>query len=341
MAGYTKEQIKKANELDLKTYFEMTAPNEIKNEGSGHWRGTTHSSLVIFPNGGWTWFKEQKSGKSALSYLVDVEKMSFMEAMSKINSLINLKEFKPTFKKTEPISNEKKKLVLPKPAKNSKNVLAYLSTTRGLDFDIVCDLLRKGYIYQSEKYNNVVFLGFDKYGNKRYAGWRGTNKKLEERTGKSYRGDCDGSDKSYGFSIRNETSNTLHIFESPIDLISYLSIEKATNKQWGQENYLSLCGVVASKVEGADFKIPKSLTRFLKENSNINRLVLRLDNDAAGRFVSEEIKNSLQEKFNIIDKIPAVGKDYNDTLIAFNNAKPNEKNISFFQKINQKNEQSR
>lgn len=73
-------------------------------------------------------------------------------------------------------------------------------------------------LFETVKYHNAVFVGYDKQGIAKYAVMRGTKS--------SYKGEVTGSDKRYSFSI-SETTNAehVHLFESAIDLLSFATLE--------------------------------------------------------------------------------------------------------------------
>jgi hypothetical protein len=56
-------------------------------------------------------------------------------------------------------------------------------------------------------------------------------------------GDCSGSDKHYSFRIADGNNDTVHIFECPIDLLSYATLLKMKGYDYRQYNLLSLAGI--------------------------------------------------------------------------------------------------
>ena len=126
-----------------------------------------------------------------------------------------------------------------------------------------------------------------------------------------------GSDKHYSFGIpAAAASDTLHLFESAVDLLSYGTLQKLDDKGWRSENLLSLAGVYKPRAKIEESSLPAALVRYLAEHSHIRRVVLRLDNDATGRIAAETIKALLPRKYAVTVDIqpPPQGKDYNDCL---------------------------
>ena len=93
-------------------------------------------------------------------------------------------------------------------------------------------MIAKGDIYENKNYHNVVFVGRDKEQNPRYAAMRGID---ENR----YRGEARGSEKAYGFGHIG-TDEKLFVFESPVDLLSYIT---AVPEEWEKHSYISLGGL--------------------------------------------------------------------------------------------------
>ena len=107
-------------------------------------------------------------------------------------------------------------------------------------------------------------------------------------------GDANGSDKHYSFGIPAEAANdTLHLFESAVDLLSYGTLQKLDGKDWRHENLLSLAGVYKPKARIEESSLPVALVQYLADYPHIRKVVLRLDNDPAGRIAAATIKNLL------------------------------------------------
>lgn len=123
-----------------------------------------------------------------------------------------------------------------------------------------------------------------------------------------------GSDKRYSFRLANTQSDVLHVFESPIDLMSFQTLEKMNNREWKHQNYLSIDGATLIGKTVEDTEIPVALEHFLKRNTQITNIILHLDNDKAGYDTLEKIKYHLSDKYEITDKSPKGCKDVNEVL---------------------------
>lgn len=185
---------------------------------------------------------------------------------------------------------------LPEKAENFKRLYAYLMKTRGLSKQTVDYFVKKALIYESQKHHNIVFLGNDKDGITRFASMRGTSDYL----GTPFKGDVKGNDKNYGFHVLNSKSETLLVFESAIDLMSYVDFyhDYSTSK-------LAL-GMVNDR----------PLERFLEEHPQIKRIGFALDNDEPGRKAVKELMEKYEAAGYAVKDIrpPEGSKDWNQYL---------------------------
>lgn len=305
MAYFTQEQIAKAKETDLLTYLQNYNPDELLRDSRNSYKTRTHDSLKI-SNGMWYWFSRGIGGKSALDYLIQVEEYSFTDAVS---HLINQRGLEKRYIQKQELTEKEKidRLVLPQKAYTNNKVISYLKS-RGISKNIIDECINKGLIYQEYSNNNVVFVGYDNENNPRYAGVRGTNQSR-------YMHDAYGSDKAYSFKIKSfKQSNIVHLFEGAIDLLSYATLKEMNNEIWDEENLLSLAGVYSPGKDILNAKVPKTVSNFLKNNPNIDTIILHFDNDEAGRIATKAIQYSLSDSYKIIDDPPKSGKDFNQFL---------------------------
>lgn len=303
MAFYPPDVIQRARQMDLLTYLKNYEPEELVHFSRDTYMTRTHDSLKI-SNGKWYWFSQGFGGRSALDYLVKVKEYTFTQAVETIVGSVRSappKIYEST-KKAMP-----DRLILPNKAPNNEKAKAYL-ISRGIDESIIQQCIDNDLIYQQFQNNNVVFVGYDKNKKARYAMCRGTN---ESR----YMQEATGSHKAFSFKLEpEEECDTLHIFESAIDLLSYATLLKLSDKEWYNTHLLSLAGVYqpSSKIE--DSKIPLALNFYLNQHPNIKNIYLHLDNDKAGRMATLALKEVLPKQYKVIDDPPPVGKDVNDFL---------------------------
>ena len=302
MPYYDKEQIEKAREMDIMTYLRLYDPRELVRGSGVNYFTRTHDSMSI-SHGKWMWWSRGYGGASALDYLVKVRGHPFTEAVGMI--LNEESSCSPIFVQQRE-ETKAKKLLLPEKNDSNDAVISYLMG-RGIDRDFVEECIAKGMPQESTPYHNCIFLGFDDKGEARYASFRASK---PERI----MGDAAGSDKRYSFCIKGTTS-IVHVFESAIDLLSFVTLEKLREGIAPRDNLLSLAGVYQPSADQVRFKIPLALSRFLGANKNIYEIVLHLDRDRIGSSMSEALSWSLGDDYQIRDEPPKFGKDMNDELM--------------------------
>ncbi len=302
MAKYVpKEMVKKAKEVDLLTYYMNYNPSELVKKGIGTYSLKTHDSVII-SNGLWHRFSTNEGGKSALDYLMKVEKMSLQEA---VESILN-KETLDIYQVPVEELKENKRLVIPERADDNKRVIEYLKN-RGIDEDIIQECIKKNLLYQENKTNNIVFLGYDNDGNIKYAGCRSTNNKRIMR-------DARGSSKEFSFSLFSNIKNTtVHVFESSIDLLSYATMLKLKGYNYKEHNLIALAGVYQPSANIEQSKVPLVIKNYLNKYQYTQDIVLHFDNDRAGRQATKAMIIALSN-YNVYDIPAPYGKDINDYL---------------------------
>ena len=257
-----KEIVEKAKKIDLLSYFLTNKPNELIKKGNGTYSLKSHDSVII-SNGLWHRFSTNDAGKSAVDYLIKVEKMSFQDA---INSVL-YNEIITYIDNENEINNIPKKLIIPLKSYTNKQAIDYLKN-RGIDEDIINYCINNRLLYQEKKTNNVVFLGYDNLNNIKYAGCRSTNEKKIMR-------DAKGSSKDYSFRlISNIPNDSIHIFESSIDLLSYATLLKLKGYDYKNQNLLSLAGVYQPSKNIEQSKVPKAIQNYLDNNKEIKNIII-------------------------------------------------------------------
>ena len=315
-----KEAIEEAKRIDLLTYLRKENPNDLVHIGGGQYMLRSHDSLKI-SNGLWHWFSRGIGGKTALSYLVEVEGLSFMDAALRLSrsfdghaaSMRQERELAEK-EKREPRFLEKE-IRLPKRHDDNNLVFRYLTKGRSIDPAVVRLFLQSGDVYESKHcdgrsgrvFTNAVFAGRDMEGAIRQAAIRGIDS--------GYKGEAAGSDKRYSFSISPKESDTVHVYEGAIDLMSYLTLLKKHGKQPCKDHHISLSGIFAPSRDGGGQRMPLALCQILKTRPEITKTVLHLDNDPPGRLSSASLIEVLGKVgISAIDSPPAAGKDVNDFL---------------------------
>lgn len=158
----TKEEISRAKELDLLTYFKLVEPGNLKLVGK-EYRHKVHSSLTISKDSLWCWHCIGLHGRTALKYLIDVEKVPYVEAVREINRIQG-----GVVHSSQPVSlpqphaepEAPRDFKLPEPDTNSYSAMAYLRG-RCIHPNVLAFCRREGILYQTSFKNhpNCVFVG--------------------------------------------------------------------------------------------------------------------------------------------------------------------------------------
>ena len=296
------EIIIQAKEMDLLTYLRNYEPSELVRLSGNTYTTRTHDSLKI-SNGKWMWWSRGIGGRNAPDYLIKVRDMNFIEAVETIMGHKAITA--PVYEKPEPKARERP-LLLPEKSSSTKRITEYLFG-RGIDLEIINYCIDKELIFESLPYHNVVFVGYDEDKKTRYAAYRSTNNK-------KILGDCTGSKKEYSFRLGTGNSDTVHLFECAIDLLSYATLAKINGQNWKELNMISLSGVYSPARNMEDSKVPIVLKKYLENNTTVSKIAIHFDNDIAGRMAAKALKTVLPKTYEIVDEPPKAGKDFNDFL---------------------------
>jgi len=297
---YTKDEIELAKNANLIEIMQKLGLR-LRECGGKEYCLEEHDSLKISHNM-WCWNSRGKIGGNVIDFLMMYPdyNLSFPVAVGTILELTGRSNF-GVFELTPEYNAKPKKkntvMILPDANKTNNRAIAYLNRTRGIDYQLIMEMIKKKKIYEDCMNHNVIFVGYDKNGTPRYGFKRGT-----ATEGARFAGDVEGSDKSHGFLIKGKPwSDTVYVFESPIDVLSYTTINII--KKESCDNHLLSLGCVD---EGA-------LDRFLTDNPQIKKIVICTDNDKAGRSCGKRIFNKYF-KTHLIKSMYPNNKDYNDDL---------------------------
>lgn len=294
MEEYTREQIQRADDTDL--YVFLSGRGEQFKRCGKEYRWLQHDSVMINKN---EWYRfSQNKGGHAIDFMKEFYGLSFAEA---VKELLGEEGVGETNRRTGKEDAGRQKvcpiplpgLELPERNESCEIARKYLIEQRKLSEQLVDQMIAKGDIYESKNYHNVVFVGRDKEQNPRYAAMRGTDEKR-------YRGEAKGSEKIYGFGHIG-TDEKLFVFESPIDLLSYIT---AVPEEWEKHSYISLGGLSE-----------KAMKRMYTEYPHIHSIYLCLDNDEPGNERCRQFVSLIPEKLSVY-RLEPVKKDWNECLVA-------------------------
>lgn len=291
----TDEQKEKAAFVNLPQFL-MAHGFDLKKVGREYvWKD--HDSLHIKDNGpgergAWFRFSEDKGGDN-IGLLREYMDMSFIDAVEALTGEHIDRTYTPSHTyEPKPVQQTARELSLAE-ADNCRRVFAYLCKTRGLDYDMLSALVKKGVISQEEKTGNVLFKYFDTDGKVIGAEKVGTS------TEHKFKGIATGSVGGHGFEVVRGTGEKAFFFESAIDMLSYLQMH---SKELDNCRLVSMMGVKPSIV----------LDTMLRHNIAAENVFLCSDNDTAGN----EFAQRLQEQYPDMKRIitPDTYKDWNDML---------------------------
>lgn len=265
----------------------LKGKGEILLKEGRQYRVKRYPGLVVSGN---KWYSHTLlKGGNTLDYLVEMEGMDFKKAVMTLSqeSICDIKPIELCSQKA---------LSIPERNENDKRVLAYLVKTRGIKAEVIIPLLKQGRIYESVGTHNAVFTGIDEEKRIRYVMQRST------LPGNSLKFESNGSDKKYSFSLAGKIDRLL-LFESPIDLLSYLSIKNGDMRS--KPHMLSLAGV-------SDIALDAYLSRI----PGIREIIFCLDNDKAGNAACELLRDRYARRGLQVDRHLPERKDWNEDLLS-------------------------
>ena len=190
---------------------------------------------------------------------------------------------------------ETEKFELPKRNDTLNRVYAYLLIRRGINKSVLNAFVGEKMIYESAEYHNAVFVGYDQAGTPKHAHVRGTGEKS------TFKGNAPGSSPEYSFHWQGK-SESLYLFEAPIDLLSFISMHKYN---WREHSYAACCGVGE-----------RVMFQMLKDNPNLKKVYLCLDNDKPGQTANRRIQAKLQAQGIPTEILIPHHKDWNEDLLS-------------------------
>lgn len=250
------------------------------------YRVANHSGLVVSGN---RWYSHTLlKGGNTLDYLIEIEGMGFKKAVEILSYVSMVPAVFPDEARVGQV-------VVPQRNTDDKRVMAYLVKTRGIAKEVILPSLKEGRIYEAAKTHNVVFTGIDSSGIIQYVMQRSTI------SGSSLKFESKGSNKSFSFSLKGQ-NDTLLVFESPVDLLSFITLNPGF--MLDHSHLLSLGGVSDIALEA-----------YIERTSGIDCILFLLDNDRAGHeaYLQFHDKYSLRG-FKVFKYFPEE-KDWNLELL--------------------------
>jgi len=283
---YTQEQKDRARTTDLVDLLQRQGEHLKRSGAEYQWRDGSNKVTIR----GNLWYHQyDQVGGDAIDFVRRFYNKDYPEAMEYL-----LNGYGGTLTAAPPAKKEVKEFEMPQRNENMRRVYAYLLHQRGLSRDVVYAFAHKNMIYESLPHHNAVFVGYDTDGVPRHAHKRGTGSQS------TYKGNAEGCIPEYSFHW-NGTSNKIFLFEAPIDMLSYISLNPY---QWQKNTYAASCSV-ADRV----------LFQCLKDNPQIKEVYLCLDNDEAGLTAAKRISDKLFIQGYKAEILTPIHKDWNEDLI--------------------------
>lgn len=287
-----------------------------------------HDSMVFTQDGFWFWNSRSLRGR-AIEFIRAYEDKTLVEAVQILNHIEGQTYADvrsgvqphpaphPPAAMSQPMRTEttKKPFALPPQSPDFRRLFGYLCGTRKLDSEILRELIRQGRIYESirrytvqetgelKEVHNAVFVGMDAHGEPKSAFQRGL---VSLSSSAAYKRDVPGSDPSAAFCVPGYgDAKTVIVFEASIDAISHACVYKDAGLDYKIYDRIALGGT--QKAVG--------LTAYLESHPNITRVVLAMDEDAAGRAADAKIRSQLPEEYEVLSLRQSLGKDWNEYLV--------------------------
>lgn len=287
----------KAKRVDLKTFLERQGYTFIM-ESKNHYRCIQDHTLTVtykYNDPIYFWFSRDQEGDIITWVRENITNNDYREAIKYLaEGCEDIAYYIPQPK--EKIENVDIDI---KYSDNTKRVYSYLVKSRGINPQIVNELIGNGSISEDDRHN-VVFHHKDSSGKIKGADLTGTN------TYKRFKGTVKNSNENYGFTIKVGTEpQSIFIFEAAIDLLSYFTLNKD-----------NLANSLLLSIGGCE-KI-KMIKNYLDNYKGIDTIIVSSDNDVAGSNCLRNIK-SMYSAYQVIDNreelIKFNVKDFNELLI--------------------------
>ena len=247
-----------------------------------------------------TWYRySEKVGGDAITFLQHFCGKSFPEAVEYLldfhGRIRDAPAAQPEHRLSTVSEEPPKPFKLPEAHGDQRRVFAYLRK-RGIASQVIRSFIASGLLYEDAQHHNCVFVGYDETGKAVFANQRGTY----DQGGSSFKGDVPGSDKSIGFRLPYDPdSNTVFVFEAPIDLMSYCTLHRDL-----RGNAVALCCLHDA-----------ALATYLREHPRLRHIELCLDNDRWGQAAANQMQETCSAKgFTVSRQLPPQGKDWNEYL---------------------------
>lgn len=314
------------NEISLVEYLELIG-EPIRPDGHSYYRHKQHDSLIISVRKNAFYWNSRGIGGGPIQYLMAMYNMSYSEARNKFLDDINKGDMQKISVKAKPYAEKF----------NYKEIESYLTieakkylvVERKINNSVVNFLLDKGLIAEEVKYHNIIFKWF-KDG--KFCGYskQGTQKLTERQkeylhTKRDFIKRVAPTTKEYsnwGFNIMLGEPINIYFFESPIDSLSYLSLNQSLKDSW-------LVSLEGGNIQKIGVFLENALRELKPKGKVLSSINICFDRDQAGeKFLDQTIRMYEGTKITFTDKRPKpiegrTKTDWNDILKEEKNRKKN------------------
>jgi hypothetical protein len=285
MPHYTQEQVEKANRTDLVFFLEAHGEH-LKRKGTSHlWE--KHQVWIRDH----LWYSHYDStGGYPIGFVMRYFGMGFQDAVAELLGCT-------TYGLTP---QGKKDLILPQRSNSMDCVFAYLMQKRFIARDVIAHFAHTRTLYEDAQYHNCIFVGTDEEGIPRHIHRRGTQGSFKQTDA--------GSKSEYSFHHDGD-SDTLYVFEAPIDMLAFITLHP---NNWKQHSYVALCSVSE-----------RAILHRLRVNPKLKKVILCLDHDNAGITACYRIKDILNVKgYDDVQFLHSENKDWGEDTKAMHGVAP-------------------
>lgn len=315
MKIYTPEEIKEIEKIDIVSFCESKGISTIRT-GHKYYRLTDHDSLVINTHSNYFVWNSQQVAGNVINFVQSYYDCSFYKAMEILSA--------ESFSTSNVESKIKEQFIYDiEIVKDTSRIERYL-LKRGISPYLTSLFIGLGLIDQDKK-GNVVFNWLK---DEEIVGYtlNGVYKYKDLTTGKrvNYKKIGANSELDFGFNFTFGNTNKaedLYIFESEIDMLSYLTLFPKKTKN---ATFLSMNGLKKQTVLSF-------ITNYFTVNLDVYKnIYLCVDNDEAGLNFINTMKSDYEQKIKGIERvlsfeidIPAINenepkKDWNDMVMLSN-----------------------
>jgi hypothetical protein len=286
---FTEAEIKQAQQMDLLGYMENKG--EVFKQSGKYYYHQEHDSLVICPEKAYfTWNSVGKSSKSCITLAMQFFDLNFREA---VQDVLEHTVSSDKVEARQHVQSEQKVFDYSQDIRESTRTDAlkkYLVEERKIDADLVSELIQRKYIVQDQQ-QNVVYKWYDPLQKNQVVGAakEGTRIIPEEKrikpSMKRFKQVLSQGNQGFYFDVgKTENINQLYLFESPVDMMSYLTLKTQRGDTSIQNaRFLAMDGVK----ESVFFHHYMLLTAKLKQPI---QPICCVDNDHAGYVFLEKLK---------------------------------------------------